>query len=70
MIERTPDWAGDDAIFVWLLLDDAVTATDLNWAHTQPLKEAAQNEIRQHYPDLYPYVRVRRVVEWQEIINA
>ncbi len=70
IIERAPDWSGDDSLFIWLLLDDAVTSTDLKWENISPLKEAAQREIRQHYPELYPYVRVRRVIEWQEIVNA
>lgn len=70
IIERAPDWSGDDALFVWLLQDDAVTSRDLDWAHVKPLKEAAQKMCEEHFPDLYPYVRTRRVTEWQEIVNA
>ena len=70
IIQRTPDWSGDDALFVWLLQDDDAPEGNLKWEHVQRLKEAAQKMCEEHFPDLYPYVRTRRVAEWQEIVNA
>ena len=70
IIERTPDWAGDDAIFVWLLLDDNLKSRDFTLQKLRPLDDEATRYTRATYPDLYVYVRMRRVKEWQEIVNA
>ena len=70
IIERGPDWSGDESLFVWLLLDDDVTDEDLTWKSLKPLHEEAHRYTRAAYPDLFPYVRQRRVIEWQEILNA
>ena len=70
IIERLPDWAGDDAIFVWLLLDDNLKSSDFVWEKVEPLSDEATRYTRETYPDLYVYVRMRRVKEWQEILNA
>lgn len=70
IVERRPDWSGEESLFVWLLLDDAVTDEDLKWKNLKPLHEEAYRYTRDAYPDLFPYVRERRVIEWQEIVNA
>ena len=70
IIERAPDWTGEESLFVWLLLDDGVSDADLSWKKIEPLEEAAFRYARAAYPDFFPYVRERRVAEWQEIVNA
>lgn len=70
IIERALDWSGEDSLFIWLLLDDAVSDSDLSWKSLRPLHEEAGNYALAAYPELYPYVRQRRVIEWQEIVEA
>lgn len=70
IIEREPDWTGEDSLFIWLLLDDDVSDADLTWKSLRPLHEEAGNYALVAYPELYPYVRQRRVIEWQEIVEA
>ncbi len=70
IIERAPDWTGEDSLFVWLLLDDKVSDADLSWKKIEPLEEEAFRYTRAVYPDFFPYVRERRVAEWQEIVEA
>ena len=70
IIERTPDWSGEDSLFIWLLLDDAVGDADLSWKKIEPLEDETFRYARTKYPDLFPYIRERRVIEWQEIVEA
>ncbi len=70
IVERRPDWSGEESLFIWLLLDDDVTDEDLSWKSLKPLHNETSRYTRQAYPDLFPYVRERRVVEWQDIVNA
>lgn len=70
IIERAPDWTGEDSLFIWLLLDDSVSDADLSWKSIQPLENEAYRYARAQYPDLFPYVRERRVIEWQDILKA
>lgn len=70
IIERGPDWSGEESLFVWLLLDDSVSDEDLSWKQLEPLETEAHRYTRAAYPELFPYVRERRVAEWQEILNA
>lgn len=70
IVERRPDWSGEESLFIWLLLDDAVTDEDLSWNSLKPLDEETYRYARTTYPDLFPYVRERRVIEWQDILKA
>lgn len=67
IIEQGPDSTGDEALFVWLLLDDKVRDDDLDWNKIEPLVTQARTQMRQLKPEFYPYVRVRRVREWHEM---
>ena len=70
IIERAPDWSGEDSLFIWLLLDDKVSDVELSWKRLKPLHTEAHRYARAAYPELFPYIRERRVVEWQEIVGA
>ncbi len=68
VIQRRPDWAGDPALFVWLLLDDALTDDDLNYEFIESLRDTAFEEMILWEPDLFPYIHTRRVREWKEMV--
>ena len=66
VLEDGHDSTGDAALFVWVLLDDKVSAKDLSWQSIQPLVEAAEAAARARRSDAWPYARVRRLKEWDE----
>lgn len=68
VIERGPDSTGDPALFVWLLLDNGVTDKEMSHEFIESLREAAYRQARVWEPELFPYVRARRVREWQEMV--
>lgn len=75
VVERCPDPTGAPALFVWLLLDDDVTDKEMNYEFIESLREAAYRQARAWEPELFTYVRARRVYvrarrvrEWQEMI--
>ena len=69
IVEEGPDATGDNSLFVWILMDDALTDTDLSWEKIKHMVDEARNEARDANPHLYPYVRVRRVREWEELVG-
>ncbi len=68
VIDRGLDSTGDLALFVWLLLDDSVTDKEMTYEFIESLRDAARGQMREWEPELFPYVRVRRVREWQEMV--
>ena len=68
VIDRGLDSTGDLSLFVWLLLEDSVTDEDLGYEPVMALRDVARRQMREWEPDLYPYVRVRRVREWKEMV--
>lgn len=70
IVQKRPDWTGEESLFIWILLDDSVVDDDLDWDDLEPLVVSARDWMRDSQPDLYPYVRVRRVREWAEVANS
>jgi len=67
IIEQGPDSTGEESLFVWLLLDNKVSDKDLNLEKVESLLSAAREQMRRLQPQFYPYVRVRRQREWQQL---
>lgn len=70
VVEKGPDWTGDESLFVWVLVDDVLPDEELSWNSIEPLVEATRDESRNHYRELYPYVKVKREREWHEMAAA
>ena len=66
-IARGADSTGEESLFVWLLLDDELPDSALDWDVLRPLLNEARQTMRRLQPQFYPYVRARRQREWQEL---
>jgi len=70
IVQKRPDWTGAESMFIWILMDDSVTSKELDWDVLEPMVVEARHWMRDTQPDLYPYVRVRRVREWAEVATS
>ncbi|MDQ3813730.1 MAG: hypothetical protein M3347_07240 [Armatimonadota bacterium] len=66
VVEEGIDTTGDPAFYIWVLLDDKVPDKRLNWKDIQPLVEHVEAQVRATHESIWPYVRVRRLREWEE----
>jgi hypothetical protein len=55
--ERIVDWQGEDALQVWIVLDDATRTQDLKGART-PIQRAVHDALLQAGIELFPIVRL------------
>lgn len=55
--ERYVDSLGEDALQVWVILDDATRLEDLKGART-PIQRAVHDALLQAGIDLFPYLRL------------
>jgi len=70
IVQKRPDWTGAESMFIWILMDDKVTSKELNWDALQPIDMVAARWMQTIEPELFPYVRFRRVREWAEVANS
>jgi len=70
IVQKRPDWTGEESLFVWVLLDDSVPDDDLDWDDIEPLNRVASDWMRASQPDFFPYLRFRRQREWAEVANS
>lgn len=68
IIELGPDWSGAESYFVWVLLDDATRDDELDFDELEALTSLARKWMRDKDNERYPYIRVRRVHEWYEMV--
>ena len=65
------DSTGDDAVWIWAILDDSVKKADLDYEKLEPVADIIRMAIRGEFTDqaldLIPYVSFRTKSEQQEI---
>ena len=69
VVEEGIDTTGDDAYYIWVLLDDKVPDKRLSWHAIRPLVEHVKAYMHATHEAFWPYVRVRRLREWDEMIE-
>jgi len=61
------DSIGDDAIDVWVLVDDSTPDEGLSWDRVQPIHEEIHRALREAEVELWPYIKFRRQAEAPDI---
>ncbi len=66
--ERYVDSLGDDALRVWIILDDATRAEELHGARA-PIRQAVRGALQGAGIDLFPYLRLVTHAELAEAVS-
>ncbi|MBI1849464.1 MAG: hypothetical protein HYR85_03865 [Planctomycetes bacterium] len=53
------DWSGDDAVWIWTIVDDSTPKKDWTFAKLTPVYEKIREAVRGTGLEIIPYVRVR-----------
>lgn len=66
-IQLRPDWTDEPAVYVWLLIDDAVWSREWSRKNASNLTSIAREAIHSADIGRWPYVGIRTVAEQREI---
>lgn len=61
------DWAGDDGIYVWIIIDDAAPESSWEAEATWSLREVIKQALAEAGADWWPYLMVRARSEQAEL---
>jgi hypothetical protein len=61
------DWSGDEAVWIWLILDDETRAKDWDFRRLKPLIERVEEAVARSPLEVWPYVAVRSKSEQDEM---
>lgn len=57
------DWSGDDAVWIWTIVDDATPRGEWTYVKLKPVYERIREAVRSTGLEILPYVRVRTRAE-------
>src|SRR5687768_17380293 len=63
--EPYTDWAGDEALRVWVLLHDDTTDAQRRWAKLAPIDRALRDALLSAGVTLFPYITFRTKSEFR-----
>ncbi len=66
-VEEYVDTSGDDALRIWVILDEGVKVEKLKAEDTTALKNVIRNRIRGLGVELWPYVHLAKQSELDEV---
>lgn len=69
IVENGTDSTGGRALFIWILVEDKVKDGALNWASVKPMIDVAFSAAQKWVDmEIWPYIRVRRIREYAELL--
>lgn len=60
------DWAGDEALRIWALLDDRTPDRDRAWKRIHPIDRAIRKAIDDIGEERFPYITFWTQAEWRQ----